>query len=64
MQLYNDDCLKVMKTLPDKSVDCIVTSPPYWKGFEYEAYFNLTGRLSNANANVTGLKQNEILRED
>lgn len=40
MQLYNDDCLKVMKTLPDKSVDCIVTSPPYWKGFEYEAYFN------------------------
>ena len=40
MQLYNDDCLKVMKSLPDKSVDCIVTSPPYWKGFEYEAYFN------------------------
>lgn len=40
MELYNDDCLKVMKTLPDKSVDCIVTSPPYWKGFEYEAYFN------------------------
>ena len=34
------DCLKVTRTLPDKSVDCIVTSPPYWKGFEYEAYFN------------------------
>lgn len=40
IKLYNDDCLKVMKSLPDKSVDCIVTSPPYWKGFEYEAYFN------------------------
>jgi site-specific DNA-methyltransferase (adenine-specific) len=34
------DCLEVMKDIPDKSVDCIVTSPPYWKGFAYEAYFN------------------------
>ena len=40
MKLYQGDCLEVMKQLPDKSVDCIVTSPPYWKGFEYEAYFN------------------------
>lgn len=39
-KLYNSDCLEVMRTLPDKSVDCVVTSPPYWKGFEYEAYFN------------------------
>ena len=34
------DCLKVLPQLDDKSIDCIVTSPPYWKGFEYEAYFN------------------------
>lgn len=34
------DCLEVMKDIPDGSVDCIVTSPPYWKGFAYEAYFN------------------------
>ena len=40
IKLYQGDCIEVMKTLPDKSVDCIVTSPPYWKGFEYEAYFN------------------------
>lgn len=40
MKVYNGDCLEVMKSIPDKSVDCIVTSPPYWKGFEYEAYFN------------------------
>ena len=39
-KLYNDDCLNVLKDLDDNSVDCIVTSPPYWKGFEYEAYFN------------------------
>ena len=34
------DCVEVLKTIQDKSVDVIVTSPPYWKGFEYEAYFN------------------------
>ena len=40
MKLYNGDCLEVMKTFQPESVDCVVTSPPYWKGFEYEAYFN------------------------
>ena len=34
------DCIEEMRKIPDKSIDCIVTSPPYWKGFEYEAYFN------------------------
>ena len=34
------DCLELMKDIPDGSINCIVTSPPYWKGFEYEAYFN------------------------
>ena len=34
------DCVEGMKMLPDASIDVIVTSPPYWKGFEYEAYFN------------------------
>lgn len=29
IDLYNDDCLKVMATLPDESVDLIVTDPPY-----------------------------------
>lgn len=40
IDLRNGDCLEVLKTIEDASVDCIVTSPPYWKGFEYEAYFN------------------------
>jgi adenine-specific DNA-methyltransferase len=39
-KIHNMDCLEGLKMLPDKSIDCIVTSPPYWKGFEYEAYFN------------------------
>jgi len=29
MKLYNDDCLKVLPTLPDKSIDLILTDPPY-----------------------------------
>ena len=29
MQLYNGDCLEIMKNIADNSVDCIVTDPPY-----------------------------------
>ena len=29
MKLINDDCLKVLPTLADNSVDLIITSPPY-----------------------------------
>jgi len=39
-KIYNLDCIEGMKMLPNQSVDLIITSPPYWKGFEYEAYFN------------------------
>jgi site-specific DNA-methyltransferase (adenine-specific) len=27
--LYNDDCLKVLPTLADNSIDLVITSPPY-----------------------------------
>ena len=39
-KIYNMDCIDGLKQLENESVDVIVTSPPYWKGFEYEAYFN------------------------
>ena len=29
MKLYNGDCLEVMKLIPDKSIDAIITDPPY-----------------------------------
>lgn len=29
MKLYNDDCFEVIKTIPDGSVDLVVTDPPY-----------------------------------
>ena len=28
--LYHGDCLEVLRSLPSESVDCVVTSPPYW----------------------------------
>ena len=29
MKLYNDDCMNVLKTIEDSSVDLVVTDPPY-----------------------------------
>jgi site-specific DNA-methyltransferase (adenine-specific) len=29
-QILNGDCIEMMRTLPDKSVNCCVTSPPYF----------------------------------
>lgn len=29
-KIINGDCLEVLKTFPDESVDCCVTSPPYY----------------------------------
>ncbi len=30
IKLLQGDCREVLKTLPDESVHCVVTSPPYW----------------------------------
>ena len=29
VQLYNGDCLEIMKDIKDKSINLIVTDPPY-----------------------------------
>lgn len=29
MQLYQGDCLQVIKSIPDNSINCIITDPPY-----------------------------------
>ena len=35
MRIINGDSLEVLKTLPDESVDCAITSPPYWALRDY-----------------------------
>jgi site-specific DNA-methyltransferase (adenine-specific) len=37
-KIYNEDCLDGMKKIPDGSVDCIITSPPYNVGLSYNEY--------------------------
>ena len=34
-KIIQGDCLDVLKTIPDESVDCVVTSPPYWALRDY-----------------------------
>ena len=38
------DSANVLKRIPDNSIDCIITSPPYWQQRIYEDY---NGELSN-----------------
>ena len=33
-KIYNTDCLEYIKTLPNKSVDLVLTDPPYFIGFD------------------------------
>ena len=34
------DCFKVLSQMPDESIDCVITSPPYWKMREYDVNEN------------------------
>ena len=29
-KIYNQNSLEGLKNLPDNSIDCCITSPPYW----------------------------------
>lgn len=33
-KIINDDCLKILKQLPDKSIDLVLTDPPYGIGID------------------------------
>lgn len=34
-KIYHGDSLEVMKTFSDESIDCVITSPPYWALRDY-----------------------------
>lgn len=34
--ILQGDALEILKTLPDESVNCVVTSPPYWRQRDYK----------------------------
>ena len=37
-QIITGDCLEVMKDIPDKAIDLVLTDPPYGVGLKYESY--------------------------
>ena len=34
-KVYNEPCLDTLKRMSDKSIDCVITSPPYWQLRDY-----------------------------
>lgn len=50
------DCLELMKTLPNNSIDCIITSPPYFNLRNYEVE-NQIGLESSINEYIGKLVQ-------
>lgn len=60
------DCLQVMKDIPDGSVDCIVTSPPYNKA-GYEGFIRTsspTDAWSRRNIDYAGDASNDFMPEE
>jgi site-specific DNA-methyltransferase (adenine-specific) len=47
IELHHGDCLEVMKTIPDSSVDMIVTDPPYTSPTVHAFGRQVTKRLSD-----------------
>jgi len=39
-KIYNGDCLELIRELESDTIDCIITSPPYYKQLSYESNFN------------------------
>ena len=37
------DSLSVLKNMDDESVNCIITSPPYWRALKNYRYFHFIG---------------------
>jgi len=61
IQLHNIDCFEYMKTLPDNSIDSIITDPPYFstalqfdknQGFTWEDLFNELFRITKDSGNI------------
>lgn len=56
VQLYNDDCINVLKNIDEYAVDLTVTSPPYDNLREYN------GNISNWNFDKFKLVASELYR--
>lgn len=48
--ILNGDCINIMRSIPDQSIDCIITDPPY----------NLGLFMHNRNTNLAKMRQNQF----
>ncbi len=48
--LYNDDCVEIMRSMDDNSIDCIITDPPY----------NLGNFMMSRNTNMVKMRKNSF----
>lgn len=67
--IHVGDALKVLRTLPDASVHCCVTSPPYWGGlrdYGVEAQIGMERDPSDYVARMVGVlkEARRVLRDD
>jgi len=68
VRIITGDCRDVLKTLPDESVHCVVTSPPYWGLRDYGVAGQM-GLESTPNDFIIGMldvfeKVRRVLRSD
>lgn len=58
-KLYLGDCLEILKTKPENSIDAIVTDPPYGLGFMGKKW----DKIGDTSANYTNLDKPHISQE-
>ncbi|MEO7298928.1 MAG: DNA methyltransferase [Verrucomicrobiota bacterium] len=51
--VFHGNCLDLLKTIPPKSVQLVVTSPPYNVGKEYEKRLDLDSYVKQQKAVIT-----------
>jgi site-specific DNA-methyltransferase (adenine-specific) len=53
-EIYLGDCLELMKQIPDKSIDCVITDPPYelTNGGSGISCLKSIGKISNGLADI------------
>lgn len=58
-KIYNDDCLNILKQLPDKSIDLLLTDPPYGGGARITALKLTTEDLAEKEVFLKNTECNE-----
>ena len=69
VNLYNGDCLEVMKDIPDKSVDMVLTDPPYLMNYQSNYRKSKYNKIENDKNNFDLIKKyfeecNRILKDN